>query len=92
MNTTVEQTVGWLRENCPDGEIFSDSRNISPDGKGIFFAYEGDSADGRDYIASAVVNGAKAVVYESKGFVWDPKWQVPHLSVSGLKENACPIA
>lgn len=92
MNTTVEQTVGWLRQNCPDGEIFSDSRNISPGGKGIFFAYEGDSADGRGYIASAVANGAKAVVYESKGFVWDPKWQVPHLGVSGLKENAGPIA
>jgi len=49
MNKTVQATVEWLRENCPEGEIFSDSRSITADGpQGIFFAYEGDSADGRD--------------------------------------------
>ncbi len=93
MNKTVQATVEWLRENCPEGEIFSDSRSITADGpQGIFFAYEGDSADGRDYIASAIRNGAVAVVYESEGFTWHPEWQVRHLGVAGLKENAGPIA
>ena len=93
MNGTVQTTVKWLRENCPDGEIFSDSRAIVPDIRnGVFFAYEGDSADGRNYIAAAIRNGAVAVVYESEGFTWNPEWQVPHIGVEGLKENAGPIA
>lgn len=93
MNGTVQTTVKWLRENCPDGEIFSDSRAIAPDVRnGVFFAYEGDSADGRNYIAAAIRNGAVAVVYESEGFAWNPEWQVPHIGVEGLKENAGPIA
>ncbi len=93
MNGIVQTTVKWLRENCPDGEIFSDSRAIVPEAhNGVFFAYEGDSADGRNYIAAAIRNGAVAVVYESAGFAWNPEWQVPHIGVEGLKENAGPIA
>lgn len=89
---TVQTTVKWLRENHPDGEIFSDSRAIVPSTRnGVFFAYEGDSADGRHYIADAIRNGAVAVVYESEGFAWHPEWQIPHIGVTGLKENAGPI-
>lgn len=93
MNGTIQATVKWLRENCPEGEIFSDSRAISPNTRNsVFFAYEGDSADGRDYIATAIQNGAAAVVYESAGFTWNPEWHIPHISVEGLKKNAGSIA
>lgn len=54
------------------GELFSDSREIGPGiGNAVFFAYEGDSADGRNYISNAIENGAVAVIYESEGFSWN---------------------
>ena len=63
----IMQAVHWLRTVCPDGELFSDSREIGPDtGNAVFFAYEGDSADGRNYISNAIENGAVAVIYESE--------------------------
>ncbi len=94
ISETVQTTVQWLRENCPEGALFSDSRAVRADGRSVFFAYNGDSdhADGRRYIASAIQNGAVAVVYESAGFTWNPAWQVPHFGVNGLKEAAGPIA
>lgn len=94
MNKTIQLTpiVNWIREVCPNGQLFSDSREIKPESGGVFFAYEGDSADGRNYIAKAIENGAKAVVYESAGFEWNPEWTVAHLGVEGLKANAGPIA
>lgn len=61
---------------CPNGQLFSDSREIGADGNAVFFAYEGDSADGRDYISKAIGNGAKAVVFEKEGFDWNPEWNV----------------
>ena len=89
----IMQAVHWLRTVCPDGELFSDSREIGPDtGNAVFFAYEGDSADGRNYISNAIENGAVAVIYESEGFSWNPEWKIPHLGISGLKAYAGPIA
>lgn len=83
----------WLRTVCPDGDLFSDSREIGPETtNAVFFAYEGDSADGRNYIANAIKNGAVAVVYETDGFAWNAEWDIPHLGVSGLKTYAGPIA
>lgn len=89
----IMQAVHWLRTVCPDGELFSDSREIGPDtGNAVFFAYEGDSADGRNYISNAIENGAVAVIYESEGFSWNPEWKIPHFGISGLKAYAGPIA
>lgn len=85
-------TVRWIKEVCPSGQLYSDSREIKPGTNAVFFAYEGDSADGRNYIAKAIENGVRAVVYESADFEWNPDWKVAHLGVSGLKENAGPIA
>ncbi len=96
MNDTTLQIasiVHWLKQVCPNGELFSDSRKVEPDaGHAVFFAYEGDFTDGRNHIASAIDNGAVAIIYEEKGFCWDSKWNVPHLGVSGLKACAGPIA
>ena len=94
-NISPEMThiVQWLRTTCPEGQLYSDSREIGSDaGNAVFFAYEGDSADGRHFIASAIEKGVAAVVYEQSGFEWNPQWQVPHLAVAGLKDNAGPIA
>lgn len=94
-NISPEMThiVQWLRTTCPEGQLYSDSREIGSDaGNAVFFAYEDDSADGRHFIASAIEKGAAAVVYEQSGFEWNPQWEVPHLAVAGLKDNAGPIA
>ena len=43
--------------------IVADSRQVQ--NGDIFIAYQGEYADGRNYIQQAVNNGAKAVVYQA---------------------------
>jgi UDP-N-acetylmuramoyl-L-alanyl-D-glutamate--2,6-diaminopimelate ligase len=70
--------------------LASDSRRCAPGS--VFFAYPGERADGRSYIADALARGASGVVWESEGFDWDSRWQVPNAGVSGLKQEAGWIA
>ena len=81
----------WIQAAAaPGGRLVSDSRRVA---KGdVFFAYPGEAADGRAYIAAAVEAGAAAVVYEENGFTWDASIDVPHVAVADLKQNAGPIA
>ncbi|MGE5128880.1 MAG: UDP-N-acetylmuramoyl-L-alanyl-D-glutamate--2,6-diaminopimelate ligase [Sphingomonadaceae bacterium] len=66
--------------------LSSDSRRCAP---GVaFFAYPGENADGRAYIADAIGRGAAAVVWESADFAWRTEWNVPNVGVSGLKRRA----
>jgi UDP-N-acetylmuramoyl-L-alanyl-D-glutamate--2,6-diaminopimelate ligase len=70
--------------------LCADSRRCAP---GVaFFAYPGETADGRRYIEQAIVRGASAVVWEAEGFAWNDAWQVPNTSVTGLKTLAGPLA
>jgi len=71
-------------------QLASDSRRCAPGS--VFFAYPGETADGRRYIADALARGASAVVWESEGFSWDARWQVPNTAVAGLKQQAGWIA
>jgi len=71
-------------------QLASDSRRCAPGT--VFFAYPGEAADGRRYIADALARGASAVVWEAEGFSWDARWQVPNASVAGLKQEAGWIA
>ena len=57
-----------------------------------FFAYPGESSDGRRYIAPAIERGAAAVLWEADGFVWHDEWRVPNIGVSGLKQQAGILA
>jgi UDP-N-acetylmuramoyl-L-alanyl-D-glutamate--2,6-diaminopimelate ligase len=68
----------------------SDSRRCTPGS--AFFAYPGERADGRRYIADALARGASAVVWESESFDWDSRWHVPNAGVAGLKHEAGWIA
>lgn len=83
-------TVAWIRAAAPGGRLVSDSRRVQAGD--VFFAYPGDAADGRRFITAAVAQGAAAVVYDDAGFAWDDAVTVPHLSVTGLKRAAGPIA
>ena len=70
--------------------LCADSRRCAP---GVaFFAYPGESADGRRYIEQAIGRGAAAVVWEAEGFAWNDAWQVPNTGVNGLKTLAGPLA
>jgi UDP-N-acetylmuramoyl-L-alanyl-D-glutamate--2,6-diaminopimelate ligase len=82
--------VEWIRAAAPGGRLVSDSRRVQAGD--VFFAYPGDAADGRRFIAAAVAQGAAAVVYDDTGFAWDDAVTVPHLAVAGLKRAAGPIA
>ena len=82
--------VQWLRDVAPHGKPVSDSRRVQAGD--VFFAYPGDAADGRRFIAAAVAQGAAAVLYDDTGFSWDAAVAVPHLAVAGLKRQAGPIA
>ena len=87
----IEALVTWLRSLAPSAQLTSDSRLVSPGD--VFLAYPGDSADGRNYIASAVQRGAAAVLYDAGGdYAWDAAVDVPHRGVDGLKQLAGPLA
>lgn len=67
-----------------------DSRRCAP---GVaFFAYPGETSDGRAHISEALARGASAVLWEQSGFDWRADWQVPNAPVRGLKERAGRLA
>lgn len=88
--TAAMDILSWLQAEAPQAQLSSDSRAIHPGD--VFFAFLGDVADGRNYIADALEQGAKAVVYEADSFAWDDKWNVPHLAVRNLKKLAGTVA
>jgi UDP-N-acetylmuramoyl-L-alanyl-D-glutamate--2,6-diaminopimelate ligase len=88
---TTADILSWLRDTvAADAQLSSDSRSIAAGD--IFFAFPGDTADGRKYIADALAKGARAVLYEAEQFDWNEAWAVPHLAVPNLKQAAGTIA
>lgn len=76
--------------NLKFSSITADSRKVQPGA--LFLAYPGVHSDGRNYIAQAIQAGAAAVAWESKGFAWNPAWQVANIGVAGLKDQVGEIA
>jgi len=70
--------------------LATDSRTIRRGD--TFIAYPGETQDGRRYIPQAIANGARAVLWEKRGFKWQSAWRVPNLGVSNLRANAGLIA
>jgi len=52
----------------PQVALQNDSRKVQAGD--VFIACQGEYADGRDYIAAAIAQGAAAVVYDSDNFSW----------------------
>lgn len=94
MNNASDMTnrdIGaWIADQAANAQLASDSRRIRAGD--VFFAYPGAAGDGRCFIAAAIAQGAGAIVHEACDFIWDPKWMLPHLAVTNLKNNAGPIA
>ena len=75
---------------CLLSSVTSDSRAVTPGD--TFVAYPGGQADGRQFIAQAIANGANAVIWEARGFSWNSTWHVPNLAVTDLRHHAGEIA
>ncbi len=87
----IADTLAWMKQVAPGGQLCPDSRRIQAGD--LFFAYPGDSADGRRYIADAIERGAAGVVFEETAdFQWDDTLATPHLALAGLRRLAGPIA
>ncbi|MBU6485746.1 MAG: UDP-N-acetylmuramoyl-L-alanyl-D-glutamate--2,6-diaminopimelate ligase [Betaproteobacteria bacterium] len=70
--------------------ITADSRAVE---RGVAFAaYPGAQHEGRAYIGDAIARGAAAVLWETRDFAWDARWQVPQLGVGDLKQRLGSIA
>jgi UDP-N-acetylmuramoyl-L-alanyl-D-glutamate--2,6-diaminopimelate ligase len=67
-----------------------DSRRVLPGD--LFLAFPGERADGRDFIAAAIAQGASAVIWEAEGFSWNEAWNVPNVGVRELRRLAGSIA
>ncbi|MGS0741297.1 UDP-N-acetylmuramoyl-L-alanyl-D-glutamate--2,6-diaminopimelate ligase [Glaciimonas sp. GG7] len=86
----TEIATEFAKETKPTFALVSDSRKVRVGD--VFFAYPGDTADGRLYIAQALQNGAVAVVYEAANLPEPVPKNIPHLAVVGLKKIAGQIA
>ncbi|MBE9608049.1 UDP-N-acetylmuramoyl-L-alanyl-D-glutamate--2,6-diaminopimelate ligase [Chitinilyticum piscinae] len=67
-----------------------DSRKLAPGD--VFLAFQGEYADGRNFIEAAIANGAAAVLWEAEDFSWNPQWQVPNLAIPQLRAQAGIVA
>ena len=70
--------------------LVTDSRMVKPGD--TFLAYAGEQYDARKFIPRAIAAGANAVLWDSRGFVWNPTWQAPNLPVADLRSRAGVIA
>ncbi|MCA3130911.1 MAG: UDP-N-acetylmuramoyl-L-alanyl-D-glutamate--2,6-diaminopimelate ligase [Rhodocyclaceae bacterium] len=68
----------------------ADSRRISPGD--VFVAFPGERSDGRAFIPQALAAGAAAVLFEPRGFHWNPDWPAPHAAVPGLRGRVAALA
>jgi UDP-N-acetylmuramoyl-L-alanyl-D-glutamate--2,6-diaminopimelate ligase len=75
----------------PLAELTADSRTVT--NGSVFVAYPGTARDGRSFIADAIARGASAILWESGGFAWDPRWEsVPNVPVENLREKVSALA
>jgi UDP-N-acetylmuramoyl-L-alanyl-D-glutamate--2,6-diaminopimelate ligase len=57
-----------------------------------FVAYRGETRDGRAYIEQAIAAGAASVLWEPRGFKWNPAWRVPNRALANLRTRAGAVA
>jgi UDP-N-acetylmuramoyl-L-alanyl-D-glutamate--2,6-diaminopimelate ligase len=70
--------------------LAADSRDLAA-GE-VFLAYPGSRRDGREFIPAALERRAAAVLWERRGFEWNPDWRAPNLGVDDLRGLAGHLA
>ena len=91
MDREVDRILSELqRQGVTPHGLAADSRAVARGD--VFLAYPGERTDGRRFVGDAIARGAAAVVWERDGFAWPADLAVPHLSASGLKALAGPLA
>ncbi|MDN5935989.1 MAG: UDP-N-acetylmuramoyl-L-alanyl-D-glutamate--2,6-diaminopimelate ligase, partial [Nitrosospira sp.] len=70
--------------------LVTDSRTVKSGD--TFLACPGERFDARELIPQAIAAGANAILWERRGFVWNPAWQAPNLPIDGLQARAGIIA
>jgi UDP-N-acetylmuramoyl-L-alanyl-D-glutamate--2,6-diaminopimelate ligase len=70
--------------------LVADSRRVKPGD--TFVAYPGVTTDGRQFIEQAIANGANAVIWEAKNFIWNDIWQIPNLGIEDLRIQSGSLA
>ncbi len=70
--------------------LAADSRKVKRGD--LFLAYPGEHVDGRSFIDQAIGAGAAAVLWDSRGFHWNPVWKLPNLGVPALRAHLGDIA
>lgn len=70
--------------------LVTDSRKVQAGD--TFVAYPGGAADGRQFIAQAIAQGANAVIWEAQNFKWHADWKIPNLAITDLRQQAGAIA
>ena len=90
--TGIDAEVEALLARLParPARITADSRAAGA--SVAFAAYPGAQHDGRAFIADAIARGAAAVLWETRDFAWDARWQVPQVGVADLKQRLGAIA
>lgn len=69
----------------------ADSRQVQPGD--VFVACQGEYSDGRDFIQSAIDNGAEFVFWDDDGhFQWQESWKVKNEPVANLHQRAGLVA
>ena len=71
--------------NIPITRLVMDSRAIQSGD--TFVACPGESEDGRQFISSAIEQGANAIIWESQHFVWSNEWKIPNLGIADLRHK-----
>ena len=85
---SVKHILG--RFGAPVKDLTADSRKAGPGV--VFAAYPGTSRDGRDFIPNAIASKSDGILWERKGFAWDPAWALPNAGVDDLKSRIGEIA
>ena len=83
METAQQLLARLAAQGAMIERLSSDSRRCAPGT--AFFAYPGESSDGRNYIGDAISRGAAAVLWEEGSFSWPAQWSVPNAAVAQLK-------
>ncbi len=88
--TAIDVPAMLARLGVLPRRITTDSRRVEP---GVAFAaYPGLNADGRNFVPEAIARGTDAVLWEARGFQWNPQWQTPNLPLEGLQQHLGAIA